>query len=86
MAQLDYYALPRDKRWMESDNPHSIGGRDTAIEQIALSLELRIKSSPFVRSVSAETQEKIDRLKHILAESADLIQEIISDVSDSVLA
>ena len=80
--KMDYYALDKEKRWLNDDSPYVIGGRDTDISQIAWGLEYKIKELFPINKVPDNLVERINVLKSICKDCEDLIQEVISLVSD----
>lgn len=81
-AEYDYYALPKDKRWLrDGDSPYAIGGRDTDIEQIGVCLRFRVRELYPINGVPAPLQRAIDDLTERLAEDDRAIQSVIALVS-----
>lgn len=74
----EYYRLPKEQQWLGSlDTAYTIGGRDTDIHQISLSLEVSIKEHYAINEVPPEIVRKIAMLKGLLETGEERIQELI---------
>lgn len=81
---MNYYKLPPDKQWLKNGNPYVIGGRDTDIKQIGVSLSYRIREMYPPNRIPEEIEEKLRILMAYLETSEQLIEDLIETVSDDV--
>jgi hypothetical protein len=79
----DYYTYPKDSpaRWLDGDNPNTIGGRSTDIEQIGYSLRCRLKEAYEINAVPSELVTEANALVEILKHGDFLIQRFIKMVA-----
>lgn len=78
-----YYALPNDKRWL--DTPYEIGGRSTDVEQIGFSLYNKIKSIFPINEVPTEVKTKLDKVIKSLEMAEEEIEDLIDMVSEYIM-
>ena len=80
---MDYYRLPKDKRWLGDNNsPHEIGGRATDISIIAVSLKEAIDQA--FSEIPEDIREKYSILFCHLLVSEMLLNDLIESVSEEV--
>jgi hypothetical protein len=81
---MDYYKLPKDKRWMRGNsNPYVIGGRSTDVSGIYYSLEKDIiyvfgkwEDIPgYIRVMLGELESTLEKAE----KDIDLIIGVVSD-------
>ena len=82
---MKYYKLPKSARWLiDGDNPYDIGGRATDVEQLGHSICSRVEEA--LVDVPKEIKDKVDTMVALLTQADELIQTIIEEVSDVVMA
>ncbi len=80
---MEYYQLPRDKRWLEDgDSPYSIGGRSTDVDQIAYSLIYSVKQLFPMNAIPKEIILELNELKEVLKDSEARITHVINTISE----
>jgi hypothetical protein len=85
---MDYNKLSKDNRWLGwaggSDNPDSIGGRDTDFEQVGYSLTGIVKSIYPVNEVPETIARSITEMQAALDRASELVKQVIELVSDDI--
>ena len=84
VKQMDYYELDKEKRWLESDSPGEIGGRDTDVSQIAFSLSHRVREMYPINKVPNELVDKLNELEDVCSNCEKVIADTINLISDEV--
>ncbi|MAH48211.1 hypothetical protein CMI37_20475 [Candidatus Pacearchaeota archaeon] len=79
---MEYYKLPKDKRWLGSYSPYDIGGRSTDVSQIGYSLRQIVKDMFPVNSVPLDYVEGLTELQSCLDRADQEIERFIEWVSD----
>ena len=77
----DYWALPKDKRWLEGDNPYSIGGWDTEATMAVYSLSTRIREIYPINEVPLSVVALITKALEQAVKTEASIEKIINAVS-----
>jgi len=80
--EMDYYKLPKDDRWLGDDNPCTIGGRNTDIEQIAFALSRRVREIYPINEVPFELAMSLGRLEEVCMKAGECIQKTIDLISE----
>ena len=80
---MNYYQLPKDKRWIP-DSPYEIGGRATDVSQIAYSLRNIVREHFPINKVPRELVDTLNALFQTGEIYEKQIQEFIEQVSDIV--
>lgn len=80
-CNVNYYELPKDKRWLESDSPYEIGGRATDITQIAYSLTARVREMYPINKVPEDIVTQLDTLTGLCKKCEDEIEKTIGLIS-----
>lgn len=78
-----YYKLPRDKRYLVSDEqgfPYTIGGRATDVTQLAASVMQLVKDGYPINAVPQEQIARLDELMACALRMEVLIETTIEDV------
>ena len=84
-AQMDYYKLGKEERWLGDDSPSNVGGRDTDVSQIAFSLSHRVRGLYSINKVPRELADKLDELESICYNCEKAITDAINLISDAVV-
>jgi len=82
--QMDYYKLDKEKRWLGSDSPYTIGGRSTDVSQIAFSLSQRVRELYPINQVPRGLVDKLKELENICSCCEKAIADTINLISDAV--
>lgn len=81
----EYYKLKPGDHWLrDGDSPLTIGGRNTEIDQIYLSLEKTIKSMYPINGVPEHIAEQLRVLGSLCMATTEKIQTVIDEVSKDV--
>ena len=84
VKQVNYYELDKEKRWLDSDSPYEIGGRDTDVSQIAFSLSHRVRELYPINQVPRGLVDKLKELENICSCCEKAIADTINLISDAV--
>lgn len=81
MSESLYYKIPRSERWLAGDSPAEIGGRDTDLSQLGMSLRARIGDLYPINEVPQDIHDAADALVVQLAAAEAAMEGLIELVS-----
>jgi len=86
LTSVDYYNLPKGRRWLGDSDPCEIEGRATDVSQIGLSLESKVKQLYSPRRIPNSIKIHLQALKLLLKHSEEDIKEFIELVNIDIMA
>jgi len=81
-AGMNYYDLPKEKRWLGGDSPYQIGGRATDVSQIAYSLMGRVKEMYSINAVPKKLEDELKKLTDQCGACEKAIESMISLITE----
>ena len=81
---MDYFQLPKHKRWLQNNTPANLGGRSTDIAELGHTLSQMVSEWYGILNTPAWAEAELSLLCHGLQHEEQRLQKLIQDISTDI--